>query len=49
MRPLVKAVEEGDAKKASSLAREHVRRGDRLMKDVTITQELRDSVAQGQP
>jgi DNA-binding FadR family transcriptional regulator len=49
MRPLVKAVEEGDAKKAFSLAREHVKRGDRLMKDVTITQDLRDSVAQGKP
>lgn len=49
MRPLVKAVEEGDSKKAFSLAQEHVKRGDRLMKDITITQDLRDSVDQGQP
>ena len=49
MRPLVKAVEEGDAKKASSLAQEHVKRGNRLMQDVTIIQDLRDGVAQDQP
>jgi len=34
MRPLVKAVEDGDAKKAFSLAQEHVKRGDRLMEGV---------------
>lgn len=34
MRPLVKAVEDGDAQKAFSLAQEHVKRGDRLMEDV---------------
>jgi len=36
MRPLVKAVEEGDAKKAFFLAREHIKRGDRLMESVAI-------------
>ena len=34
MRPLVKAVEDGDVKKAFSLAQEHVKRGDRLMEGV---------------
>jgi len=49
MRPLVKAVEEGDAEKAFFLAQEHVKRGDRLMKEVTIAQNLGDSVDHGQP
>lgn len=49
MRPLVKAVEDGDAKKAFSLAQEHVKRGDRLMKDVAIKQTHRNSLDQDQP
>ena len=48
MRPLVKAVEDGDAKKAFSLAREHVKRGDRLMEDVAIKQTHRGSLDQDQ-
>ena len=36
MRPLVKAVEDGDAKKAFILAQEHIKRGDRLMENIAI-------------
>jgi GntR family transcriptional repressor for pyruvate dehydrogenase complex len=36
MRPLVKAVEDGDAQKAFILAQEHIKRGDRLMENVAI-------------
>ena len=36
MRPLVKAVEDGDAKKAFTLAQEHIKRGDRLMENVAV-------------
>jgi len=49
MRPLVKAVEEGDAKKAFFFAQEHVKRGDRFMEDVTIKQGHRKIVDQDQP
>ncbi|MBW2706634.1 MAG: hypothetical protein JRD84_10040 [Deltaproteobacteria bacterium] len=49
MRPLVKAVEDGDAKKAFSLAQEHVKRGDRLMEDVVIKQTHRGSLDHDQP
>lgn len=47
MHPLVKAVEEGDAKKAFFLAQEHVKRGDKLMEDVTSKQGNRNTVDQG--
>ena len=36
MRPLVKAVEDGDAKKAFILAQEHIKRGDKLMENVAV-------------
>jgi len=49
MRPLVKAVEDGDIKKAFSLAQEHVKRGDRLMEGVVTKQTHRDSLDQDRP
>ncbi len=49
MRPLVKAVEDGDVKKAFSLAQEHVKRGDRLMEGVVTKQTHRESLDQNQP
>jgi DNA-binding FadR family transcriptional regulator len=49
MRPLVQAIEDGDAKKAFSLAQEHVKRGDRLMEDVAHQTNHRSNLDQDQP